>query len=52
MLITVCKDGLYGYIDRTGKLVIEPQYTEALPMKENKAEGEICGNFAKFIDKS
>lgn len=35
--LAVKKDGLYGYIDRTGKLVIEPQYTEAFPMKENKA---------------
>lgn len=35
--LAVRKDGLYGYIDKTGKEIIKPQYTEAFPMKENKA---------------
>jgi hypothetical protein len=25
----VCLDGLYGYMDKTGKIIIEPQYRSA-----------------------
>lgn len=38
-LITQKKDGIpyYGYIDKTGKTVIEPQFLNAMPFNENKA---------------
>ena len=35
--ISICKDGKYGFIDKTGKLVIEPIYDKVFPMNEDKA---------------
>ena len=48
-LFPVVKDGKCGYIDRTGKVIIEPQFHSAFPFSEGLAALEIDGKFG-FID--
>lgn len=43
--ITVELDNKFGYIDRTGKEIIEPQYDEAYLMRENKAVVKIDNSY-------
>ncbi len=44
------KDGVYGYIDENGTLVIEPKYDMAYPFKNNKALVSLLGKWI-YIDK-
>ena len=48
-LFSVREDGKFGYIDKTGKLVIPPMYDEAYDFNEGLAKVEIGGK-AGFID--
>ena len=43
--IAVKKDGKYGFIDRTGKLVVSPVYDKVYPMYEEKAVVIKDGNY-------
>jgi len=45
------KEHLYGYIDRTGKFVIEPRFYSALEFSEGKALFVEMGGFG-FIDRT
>ena len=53
--IAIKKDGKYGFIDRTGKLTVQPSYDKVYPMYEEKAvvikEGvyQIINNTGKTI---
>lgn len=47
--IKVKKDGLYGYIDKTGLEIIPPSYEDAMPMKEKKAVIRINNQY-QIID--
>lgn len=48
--ILVCRDGLYGYMDCEGRVVIEPQYRWADDFREGRAEVESHEGFG-VIDK-
>jgi hypothetical protein len=50
-LFLVRKDGKYGYIDKTGKIVIPPQYANAERFFEGLAAVKIGGKWG-FIDKT
>lgn len=50
-LYLVSINGLYGYIDKTGKMVIDPQFEWAVEFSENLAAVRINGKYG-FIDKS
>jgi len=39
------EDGKYGYIDESGRTVIEPKYTEANPFREGRAVVNVGENF-------
>ncbi|MDF2699600.1 MAG: repeat-containing protein [Haloplasmataceae bacterium] len=44
-------DGLYGYIDESGKVMISPIYTYALPFINSRAIVHINNDFYGLIDK-
>lgn len=44
--------GLWGYVDKTGEYVIQPQYYEALPFSEDLAAVKGATGMYSFIDKS
>jgi hypothetical protein len=50
-LIKVRRDGLDGYIDTSGKIIIEPQFDSALPFKGERAQVRINNKWG-YIDKS
>ncbi len=44
------QDGLFGYIDRAGRIVISPRYENALPFFRGVARVK-CGNSFAYIDR-
>jgi WG repeat protein len=44
------RDGLYGYIDRSGNFVIEPHFTEASGWEDGAARVELPDGKFAFID--
>ncbi len=48
--ILICQDGLYGYLDCTGEVVIEPRFLWADDFREGRAEVELHNGFG-LIDK-
>lgn len=42
----------YGYVDKEGKVVVEPRYEYASPFKNNKALVKVKDNHYALIDKS
>ncbi|MFH1515247.1 MAG: WG repeat-containing protein, partial [bacterium] len=54
-LFYVCVDGKYGFIDKTGKIVINPQFDETWHFSEDLAPviiGDIESGKWGFIDKT
>lgn len=55
-LFVIEKNEKYGYIDKTGQIIIEPQFEEAHPFHEGLAYVQILGNNDKlkeyYIDKT
>lgn len=49
--ITIRRDGLYGYADAKGEVVVEPKYDAAEQFREGRAKVEIDGRKG-LIDKS
>lgn len=47
----VLRNGLYGFIDRDGNVVIEPQYRKALAFSEGLAAVSADGRLVQFIDR-
>ncbi len=45
VLFAVKQDGKYGYMDRTGQVVIQPKYTQAGPFREGYALVRARGKF-------
>ncbi len=54
-LFPIKKDGKWGYIDKTGKIIIDPQYDDAWPFSEGLAAvmivDEETGKWG-YIDKT
>jgi len=50
-LFPIEKDGKWGYIDNTGRIVIKPQFDEARDFSEGLARVTIDGKFG-YIDKT
>jgi len=48
-LFVIVKDGKFGFIDQTGKMVIEPQFSSAMPFSEGLAAVRICRKWG-YID--
>lgn len=47
------KDGnLYGYIDITGKIIIEPKFKKAGPFMDNRAAASLNGKTYGYIDRT
>lgn len=46
-LFPICRDNLWGYIDRTGKVVIEPQYKTACDFSEGLAAFYVGGEWVE-----
>lgn len=51
LLVRNNKSNRWGYIDKTGQIVIKPQYPRAHPFSEGLAAVEVDGKFS-YIDKS
>ena len=51
VLFPIVQDGKEGYIDKTGKIVINPQFDEAWTFSEGLAKVKI-GNKLGYIDKT
>lgn len=49
-LFWIREDGKYGYIDKTGKVVIAPQYENTMGFNEGLAATKLNGKYG-FIDK-
>lgn len=49
--IRICRDGLTGYADTAGNVVVEPQFDEAEDFREGRAEVSVNGRMG-LIDKS
>lgn len=49
-LFVVIQNGMYGYIDRTGKVVIHPKFDEARDFSEGLARVEMNSKWG-YIDK-
>lgn len=48
-LYVVNVNGKYGYIDKTGKIIITPQFDEAYPFSEGLASVKIGGKIAHGV---
>ena len=48
-LFTIYENGKWGYIDKTGKVIIEPKFDEAADFSEGLARVKV-GIFYGFID--
>lgn len=48
-LYVVNVNGKYGYIDKTGKIIITPQFDEAYPFSEGLASVKIGGKIARGV---
>lgn len=52
MMRRVCREGLFGYADADGEVVIEPQFAYAEDFYENRAIVETCGGRMGVIDRT
>lgn len=50
-LLVVVQNGLYGYIDHSGKVVIDPQFVWAADFDEGYGTVYVCGRYA-LIDRT
>ncbi|MCS6873179.1 MAG: WG repeat-containing protein [Pyrinomonadaceae bacterium] len=50
-LFWILEDGKYGYIDRTGKVVIPPQFENSVGFREGLAATKMNGKYG-YIDKT
>lgn len=50
-LLVVVQNGLYGYIDHSGKVVIDPQFVWAADFDEGYGAVYVCGRYA-LIDRT
>ena len=51
-LLAACTDGKWGYIDKTGSYVIEPQFDDAKPFSDNGLAVVKSGKQYGYIDKT
>lgn len=50
-LFWILEDGKYGYIDKTGKVVIQPQFENTIGFREGLAATKMNGKYG-YIDKT